>query len=323
MTPHPPVPFFVGCERSGTTLLRAIFDSHPELAVAEEFNFAYSLSTRAERYEGPRFDVDSFVTDVVSHPFFFRWKLSPEAVHQGVRSMAPRTYEDAVRAVYTAYAQAHGKSRYGDKAPRYVIHITRLSELIAEARFVHIIRDGREVALSLRDVRWGPRSVEEAAMMWRNRVSAGRIDGTALGAERYLEVRYEELIERPEDTVRKLCRFIELPFDDAMMSYFERASDLLTTKRFPDEHTRIFLPPTKGLRDWRKDMPVVDRAIFESVAGDVLSGLGYELEGGALSAGGRARSRAKRAGVVARWMVRRMRRVARRRLRHRKGLPSR
>lgn len=319
MTTGVAFPFFVGCERSGTTLTRAMFDSHPGLAVAEEFNFAMTLSRDAGRYAGPPLDAAAVVETVTTHPFFFRWNLAPEAVSKSVDEAAPQTLADVIRAVYAAYAEAQGKPRYADKNPRYVLHMPRLAALLPEARFVHIIRDGRDVALSLLDVRWGADSVEEAAMTWRKRAGTGVREGRALGSSRYREVRYEELVGDPERIVRDLCVFLELSYDAGMLRYFERADKVLTTKRYPDEHPHLFQPPTSGLRDWRREMSPSDRALFESIAGDLLGQLGYEVEGITVPARMRVRSRAKQARIGAVSAARRLRRASRKMIGSRKA----
>ncbi len=147
--------------------------------------------------------------------------------------------------------------------------------MFPEARFVHVIRDGRDVALSYRSVAWGPTTVEDGALRWRRNVRRGLIDGRRLGPDRYHEVRYERLVTEPEAVLRDLCEFIDLPWDDAVLRHHERAADVIAATRFPAAHQRVLLPPTPGLRDWRREMAPSDVARFEAVAGGLLDDLGY------------------------------------------------
>ena len=115
--------------------------------------------------------------------------------------------------------------------------------MFPEARFVHAVRDGRDVALAHTD----GTKIEQVAVSWKRRVGAGRAAGESLGPDRYIESRFEELIEDTEGSVRKLCDFLELSFDPQMLTYYERADDIVSTTAVPDRHKDIFLPPTKGL----------------------------------------------------------------------------
>ncbi len=274
MNERPTFPFLVGSYRSGTTLVRLMLDSHPAIAIPHESYFIPQLwNHRPDRDAARAFSVDGFLDQLLSHRWFRRWELPEPDVRRALSEAAPRTYADAVRAVYAAYAESRGKSRYGDKTPKYVVEMPMLADLFPEARFVHIIRDGRDVALSLLDVNFGPRTVEEAALLWRRMVMKGRRDGRRLGS-RYVEVRYEDLVAEPEPLMRRLCSFLELPYDQAVLRYFERP-DLHREIKNPEHHRHVKEPPTPGLRDWRTGMDPRDVSAFESIAGPLLEQLGY------------------------------------------------
>ncbi len=148
-----------------------------------------------------------------------------------------------------------------------------LAKLFPQARFIHIIRDGRDVALSYADVPFGPKTVARAADLWAQRVEQGTDDGRGLGAERYIEVFYEQMVSDLEATARRLCDFLHLEFDPAMLEYTERArSDVLPTAgRFNPHVTK----PVSKVRSWEEQMPAEQVEVFEAVAGDVLARLGY------------------------------------------------
>ncbi len=187
----------------------------------------------------------------------------------------PTSFADTIRELYSLAAAQRGKPRYADKTPMHVLHLRRLGRLFPEARFVHVVRDGRDVALSYRSVGWGPTTVEDAAMRWRRSVLRGRRDGERLGPDRYREVRYEDLVTDPERVLRELCAFLDLEWDDGVLHHHERAAEVIAATRFPGAHSRLLLPPTPGLRDWRREMPAADVARFEAIAGGLLEELGY------------------------------------------------
>lgn len=193
--------------------------------------------------------------------------------------------------MFGLYADDHGKELYGDKTPGYVNHIEMLAALFPEARFVHIIRDGRDVALGYLDRdEWGPATVAEAALYWRSRVSRGRGGGHQLGADRYAEVRYEDLVDDPGDITRRVCDFLGLDYYPEMLRFHERGADFIAAANTPEAFTGLAQPITKGMRDWRIEMPASDVAMFEAIAGDLLAELGYETSSAAPSLSLRARA---------------------------------
>lgn len=274
-------PFFVGCGRSGTTLLRSIFNAHPEMAIPYEAQFVVALGDPAPRARYERtngFAVDHFVADLSAQFAFRQWRVPEAEVRRNLTDPPPTSYADAIRSVYATYARQHSKLRYGDKTATNVLSIAMLAELFPEARFVHVLRDGRDVALSWLDTGWdfGPQTIEEAALYWRYHVQRGRRVGGMI-PNRYCEVRYEALVADPVETLRQLCPLLDIGFHPAMLEYCRNAQELLETMPRPERHKSLLLPVTRGLRDWRREMDAGGVASFEEIAGDLLEELGYEL----------------------------------------------
>jgi Sulfotransferase family len=258
-----PFPFIVGCGRSGTTLLRAMLDSHPDVAVPPESHFIPKLI---------RIPLGDVGAELAGNDRFQRWGVPAETV-SGTTDLA-----GAVRSLYARYADQRGKSRWGDKTGSYAEHMAQIGSLLPESVFVHIVRDGRDVALSFFDASFGPSTPEEAATHWRNRVTMARASGGELGTERYLEVSYESLVAEPESALRQMCEFIDVPYDPLMLDYPARANDVLAGIKAPDAHQRLRQPPTV-LRDWRTQMTSDDAMRFQAVAGPTLVTMGYEAFG--------------------------------------------
>lgn len=276
-------PMFVGCGRSGTTLVRAIFDSHSQLAVAHHAQFIVEMGRRRRRYETVHGLVtERFLTDLFASHRFPLLQVPEATVREAFIRPVP-SYAGAVRRVLGLYAEHQGKPRYADKTPGHVLRIGLLGELFPEARFVHVIRDGRSSWLGYRERGFGPQTLADAAFNWKGRVLRGRRAGKALGEGRYREVRYEDLVERPEETLRPLCAFLDLEYEPNMLQFHERADTVLAgmggSGRTAFEN--VARPLTQGLRDWRGELAPEDLELFDAIAGDLLADLGYERTGSA------------------------------------------
>ena len=271
--------FIVGCPRSGTTLLQRMLDAHPLVAIANDPHFIhYGI-------RGQNGDVSltpEIVERVLSYRTFCRLGLSAAEA----RAVAERstTYAEFVGSLFAALARERRKPLAGEKTPHYVRYLPLLHSLFPWARVMHIIRDGRDVALSTLDWAradrgpgrfrlWHDEPVAVCALSWRWHVTTGRRDGAALGEELYAEVLYERLLADPESTLRALTAFLALPFAPEMLTYYEGKMSDRPGRSSKDR----WLPPTAGLRDWRNQMPARDIELFEAIAGDLLAALGYEL----------------------------------------------
>ncbi len=273
MTATPAPVFVVGCARSGTTMLRAMLDAHSELSIPPESHFIPAMWRVRRRYGHPGpVDATRMASDIARTFRFGEWGIPADAVRRRVAALERPSFADAIDAVFLAYAAEHGTTRWGDKTPNYALDVALLAELFPGARFVHLVRDGRNVALSLLQVPWWPNTLPEAAQVWSHWTSVARSDGRALGVERYLEIRYEDLVDAPEESLRSVCGFLGLAYRDEMLSYPDRANGNGT----PDYHRNARRPPTQGLRDWTRDMSKDDLALFEALAGEQIRAMGYD-----------------------------------------------
>jgi hypothetical protein len=296
-----PFPFVVGARRSGVSLVQAIFDSHPSMAVPPECDFVVALAPDGRLPFGLRRFLDTLYAD----ERFRRWRLPRAEVELSFTADPPQTYADAVRRVYMLWADRRGKPRYADKNPDHVLRIAALDALFPEARIIHVVRDGRDVAASSLELGW-VKTIEQAALQWRRHVQAGRRAGRLLPSLRYHELRYEDLVGDPEATVRRLCQAIELPFHPAMLDHRRSAAQVARPPAAYPHHnryvTRRLMP---GLRDWRRDLPGEAVGRFELLAGPLLDELGYELHGQRLARGLRLQARVRWLG----WHTRHLRRA--------------
>jgi len=280
-----PFLFIVGCPRSGTTLLQRIVNAHPQIAITPESHWIPHLYEKPWALTPGKMIEHKLVRELGKHPKFARLGISREELkklERLSRNGHPLTYSCFVTAILDLYGKTQGKPLVGDKTPDYVRRINVLHGLWPEARFVHLIRDGRDVCLSMREwpkvhpkpgdfMTWKDDPVSTAAWWWGVNVRLGRDAGKLLGSELYYELRYEALVARPREECEGLCAFLGLPFDEGMLRFHE-------DRARPDpglEPKRAGLPVTPGLRDWQSQMPAEHVEWFEASAGDVLDELNY------------------------------------------------
>lgn len=270
--------FIVGASRSGTGLLRDLLRSHPRLAFPGESHFIPAFY-RGHGHPRSERQAQALARRILALSWV-RTGFSPTpelSAFAGARS-----FQELIAPLYEEVARADGKRRWGDKTPRYTGEIPTLLELFPQGRVLHIHRDGRDVALSMRRRRFA-QNLFVAATLWRSRVSRARDDGRRFPAN-YAEVRYEALLANPEETMRAVCAFIGEPYTDRVLrptrpSGMAPAGRAALIGRRPSPRVAALTEIDPTNTDHWRSMAVTDRALFESVAGDLLAALGYETEG--------------------------------------------
>lgn len=247
-----------------------MLNAHPDVAVPPESRFVVELWPGRDETS-----VKDFLTRLAAHKRFQAWELPVVDVAARLEGRTTASYRECLDATYGAYAAGAGKKSWGDKTPRYVEHMELIASIWPEARFVHMVRDGRNVARSYADVPFGPKTVAKAAALWKARVEQGRTSGGSLGPARYFELRYEDLVTDIAGQAKRLCGFLDVAFDEGMLDHTEKArNDVLP--RAAKYNPRVLEKPQANVRSWATEMPASQIAMFEAVAGDLLSELGYE-----------------------------------------------
>jgi hypothetical protein len=287
---RPPMPVVVGCPRSGTSLLAVMLDSHPEVAVPPETSF---LGPVAWLYGSSDFVRRSFfdivTADRITVSNWSDFGLDKDEFRKRLEAIEPFTVSAGLRAFYALYAEHERKARYGEKTPGYVFLMPPIAALLPEAHFIHVIRDPGDTALSWRKTWFAPsQEFRVLGADWRKHVEAGRRASSLV--RRYLEVRFEDLVLHSERELRRVCEFVSLSWDPAMLDYGERGAARLDRlqgrlhARGPrierDQRTTIHAnltraPDADRLEVWRREMTPAERAELEAAAGPLVRELGY------------------------------------------------
>lgn len=281
--------FVLGVGRSGTTMLRFMLSTHPAIFIGGDSNFLHEIFPRGAPAVMSRRRAERAVEVVLRQRRFLRdWQGAlpdPASFVAALPDLEPATFVDAI---FGTLARQHGARRWGDKSNKYLPIMPTIAQMFPRARFVHLIRDGRDVALSILSVVGSKLDVDlyKAARRWRHQVVAARTAGAALGPGRYMELRYETLTRDPEPFLREVCTFVGETFDPAMARPHELASTMLR----PTKGHALNREAPKPNERWRTQMSPADQRVFEAAAGDLLLELGYPAADlGPMPVGERAR----------------------------------
>jgi sulfotransferase family protein len=280
--PNPYV-FIVGCPRSGTTLLRHIVSAHPQIVITPEAHWIPLWFKKRKGLTPEGLVTLDLISELLAHDKFRLFQLAREDLLFLVQRGQPTSYASFVTGIFTLYGKARGKELVGNKTPDSARRMNSLHALWPHTRFVHLIRDGRDVALSLMNwpkvrnktpgtfATWKDDPVSTSALWWELNVRRGREAGELLGSELYREMRYESLVAHPEQECAALCEFLDLRYNEAMLRYHEAFGQ--ADPGLGARHDREPIAPS--LRNWRTQMPADDVERFEAAAGALLDELHY------------------------------------------------
>ena len=265
-------PFFVvGSDRSGTTMLMMMLDAHPNLGVSRESWFLIELMD-ALPLHGPlsQNQVNSAFEIIHQHPRWQRWNIPNKTLATCLEKLTAPDLAELVEAVFQLDLARSRKTRWGDKTPAYVREIERIHSIFPQAHFIHIIRDARDVCISLKNVGWHGPTLRHMARYWRKEVISGIEAGRVLGHGVYLEIPYEKLVTNTEATLKQICSFLGEPFDTNMLVWYDLTAEKTAGRpmKFQTKLGRAPRPSDTGR--WKNEMSSFEVAVVEAYAGDAM-----------------------------------------------------
>ena len=248
-------PIFIGGEgRSGTTLMRAMINNHPNIFCGPETHF---------------FIDKNFIDyhDIMVNHYSNRISEYNEDVRDEVNQM----YRGMINNFFTKHMNANKKKRWADKTPYNIKVIDFFLDVFeGNIKFIHMIRDGRDVAASIITMPWGPKTVREAAHNWSSIIQNSR---KHVGKDYYLEVRYEDLVKEETKVLKEVCEFLDEDFNEHMLDYYK---DERLGGADESSYKQITQPLyNKSIGRWKKDLTSKEKRDFMKVAGETLKMLGY------------------------------------------------
>ncbi len=280
----PPIFFVIGRPRSGTTLLKMLFDAHSSILIPPECQFIIDLSSKY-RNKGvwSKTDLKQLAYDISNVWRFEMWRIPFDVLERTLMECEGEvSYSDLCKRVYMVYNSLYPKAELkllGDKNPGYSIYSKRLMKLFPEAKFIFITRDYRDNFVSIMDVKFDlplPSLVAWKWVYYYNRVKKEALRNP----KNYFFVRYEDLAANPLATLPPLCDFLGIQFEQGMLDFYEKREEFTRMYRpaiLKNIHSNIVNEVnTSRVAVWKTRLTEKQVKILDYVVGEVAEEAGYE-----------------------------------------------
>jgi hypothetical protein len=273
-------PLFIGgCERSGTTMLGAMVGGHSHCVCVPESNFIEHLLT-SDGFDPEAVEPQKTLASIVADERYrLLWDLPLDPGSVTARELGS-TYAEVLSWLVRAYGRRFGKPAallWVDHTPTNFKRGLTMLRMFPDARFIHIVRDGRGVAASILPLDWGPNDIVGAAQFWMARCALGLAAELQHGPGRVLRVRYEDLLLSPEATLSGIASFAGLNYEPAMAQGTGHSPSRYNER----QHRLVGQPPDQSrAHSWKRSLTSRQIEIFESEAGEFLETFGYQPEYG-------------------------------------------
>jgi len=256
----------IGQHRSGTTILGTLLRKYLKVNFGPESQFFFRKLRELPRYGDLDDDrnLRALIADIARERCFelnqFGFSVDVDGTMSRLRE---RTYPGIIDTIFSDFAHHNGMERWGDKTPEYVLHLPELNRMFPDAQYIHIVRDGRDVALSNFDVFFGAKNTATAAAEWKRYIEATREFATSVPQCRFLEIRYEDVMTAPADVFMQMARFMGIVDESGSLEAY-------VADHLPQDLK------AGNFDKWKARMSVPQQRLYERVAGPWLAEYRYE-----------------------------------------------
>jgi Sulfotransferase family len=280
-------PFFIiGNPRSGTSLFRLMLNSHPKITVPPECGFIVWLyeNFATSKLEDKKV-INCLVDEIIQSRKFETWGLDRDLILEYLSGKNIKSYSEFCTSIFLIYALKNKKTPIiiGDKNNYYVKHINTINKIFESPKFIFIVRDVRDVSCSYLELKMRnlsniyapivPNSLKLIASEWvENNLLI--LDESKKNPKNTFIIKYEDLIVNPTNTLQLVCDFLNIDFDERMLSYYlfnDEPSDFLSWK----EKT-LMSPISDNHNKYHTILSSNEIEAIELIAKKIMSELGYK-----------------------------------------------
>jgi len=257
--------FIIGCPRSGTTLVRVILDSHPKISCGPETHLIKNLKSLEGEING-------------------YWKmLKPYEVS---KDTLLDKMSELFRIFPEHYMKTKKKQRWAEKTPDNVFFVDFINELFPKCKFIHIIRDGRDVVCSFKE-RFGSKTIFSAIKSWNRSMELTYTYREKYDKDRYMEVRYEELVSNAERETKRMMVFLDEKWYPYLLEHHKKKHDFWFDPKtgenidFKGEKKPLRHSPSRPIFEssvgkWKKNLNPIEKALANLLLDKNLKKMGYK-----------------------------------------------
>ncbi len=250
--------FIIGCPRSGTTMLASLL-KHSSFGEPVETHFVTKFYRKLDDY-GQLDNKENFsrlIKDILNERAIMQWKLQMD-LDKFYNELTEINYRNIVNKICMLRAETKGNKSWGDKTPHYLRNIDILYKLFPDSKYIYIVRDGRDVALSLLEKPWGPNNIFTCAHSWKEYNVPNEIIEKLKNRNHLYFVQYEDLLDNAERITPDIYKFLDEEYDEGKM-------------------TELIGRIRKGnYGKWKRKMNTRQIKLFENIAANTLKRFGYE-----------------------------------------------
>ncbi len=269
--------FIIGAQRSGTTLLRLMLNSHTQIAIPEEGTYWMPLLRQYRKDPHQLFTQNNFnkhIEYIWANSQFKLWDISSGEFRSKVNIVTCPDIYTLMNTIYTLYSEKHKKTMWGDKTPSFFRMVPELSFLFPHARFIHIIRDGRDLYLSWRKMDSTKGNIAVGGLEWMYKVQHAQKDLINFANSRHLQIKYEDLAANPANNLIDICHFLQIDFEPSMLEFYKNSHNFIG-----NHHSKLIFQPlsTISVNKWKTKLSPSEVIIFENIARKCLIENKYQL----------------------------------------------
>ena len=267
--------FIIGTQRSGTTLLRLILNAHSKVAIPEESTFLIPLLKRKnikKTFKGKK--QEAILDYLQNNEQLMLWNFESNKTIEKLKKRDDISLKEIFIELFTSYCEYEGKIQWGDKSPSFFRKIAILHELFPNAKFVHIVRDGRDVFNSWRKIDPSKSNIAVVAIEWNYKLSKIEKALTKIPSDKWITIRYEDLIEKSAEIMKLICNFIEIEFEENMLGFYKVSKKYIGT-----HHSKLIFKPIdpENKFKWKRCLAQTEINVFNLISGYFLRKYGYEV----------------------------------------------
>lgn len=269
--------FIIGVGRSGTSLLQSMLNSHSKIAFLPETHYLRNYLAKYEVVSGRK--LNKIISDIKNDKYLnrLRFKLEPlinKCINNNSFSVL-KFYKE----ILELYKNIKNKKHIGDKDPKNIEYFDTIKKYFPDSYVIHIIRDPRDVVLSRLKAEWSKnRSLLIHSLIYEEQMNIAIRKGPELFGDRYIEVKYENLITDAKKTLRKLCKHLVIEFEEGMLEYMHNSGDIVAEDE-KEWKKNVFKPVIKNnYRKWEKNMSLKNLYVVQEICKESMRNNGYYIK---------------------------------------------